>query len=98
MPLGFVGLGRMGSNMVTRLLQGGHSVVAWDVNADAVRAVAGPGARGAAPLAELAGALAPPRGPGARPRSRSSRGRSLRRARCGSWCPPASRPRRQSES
>ena len=61
MPLGFVGLGRMGSNMVTRLLQGGHSVVAWDVNADAVRAVAGAGARGAASLAELAGALAPPR-------------------------------------
>jgi len=61
MQLGFVGLGRMGSNMVTRLLQGGHSVVAWDVNADAVRAVAAAGARGAASLAELAGALAPPR-------------------------------------
>jgi 6-phosphogluconate dehydrogenase len=61
MQLGFVGLGRMGSNMVTRLLQGGHSVVAWDVNADAVRAVAAAGARGAASLAELAGVLAPPR-------------------------------------
>jgi 6-phosphogluconate dehydrogenase len=61
MQLGFVGLGRMGSNMVTRLLQGGHSVVAWDLNADAVRAVAAAGARGAASLAELAGALAPPR-------------------------------------
>ncbi|PYM36412.1 MAG: decarboxylating 6-phosphogluconate dehydrogenase [Candidatus Rokuibacteriota bacterium] len=61
MQLGFVGLGRMGSNMVTRLLQGGHSVVVWDVNADAVRAVAAAGARGAASLAELAGALAPPR-------------------------------------
>jgi 6-phosphogluconate dehydrogenase len=61
MQLGFVGLGRMGSNMVTRLLQGGHSVVAWDVNADAVRAVAAAGARGAGSLAELAGALAPPR-------------------------------------
>ena len=61
MQLGFVGLGRMGSNMVTRLLQGGHSIVTWDVNADAVRAVAGAGARGAASLAELAGALAPPR-------------------------------------
>ena len=61
MQLGFVGLGRMGSNMVTRLLQGGHSVVVWDVNADAVRAVAAAGARGAASLAELAGALAPSR-------------------------------------
>jgi len=61
MQLGFVGLGRMGSSMVTRLLQGGHSVVAWDVNADAVRAVAAAGARGAASLPELAGALAPPR-------------------------------------
>jgi 6-phosphogluconate dehydrogenase len=61
MQIGFIGLGRMGSNMVTRLLEGGHTVVAWDVRADQVRAVASAGARGAASLAELARALVPPR-------------------------------------
>jgi nucleoside-diphosphate-sugar epimerase len=34
MQLGFVGLGRMGLNMVTRLVQGGHHVVAFDRNPD----------------------------------------------------------------
>ena len=35
MELGFVGLGRMGGNMVTRLARGGHRIVAWDRAADA---------------------------------------------------------------
>jgi 6-phosphogluconate dehydrogenase len=61
MQIGFVGLGRMGSNMVTRLLEGHHTVVAWDVRADAVRPVVNAGATGAASLAELTRALAPPR-------------------------------------
>ncbi len=61
MKLGFVGLGRMGSNMVTRLLRGGHSVVAHDVDAEAVRAAASNGARGVATLAELVEALPSPR-------------------------------------
>ena len=61
MELGFVGLGRMGGNMVTRLLQGGHSIVAYDVGAEAVRAVTAKGARSAASLADLVGAMTPPR-------------------------------------
>ena len=61
MKLGFVGLGRMGGNMVTRLLRGGHSVVAHDVDAEAVRAAASHGARGVTTLTELVEALPPPR-------------------------------------
>ena len=38
MQIGFVGLGRMGLNMVTRLVRGGHAVVAYDRSADAVGA------------------------------------------------------------
>ena len=61
MQLGFVGLGRMGGNMVTRLLRGGHEVVAYDRSPDAVRAAAAGGARGAESLEALVRALAPPR-------------------------------------
>ena len=61
MEIGFVGLGRMGGNMVTRLLRGGHAVVAYDRSATAVGAVAAGGARGVGSLAEFAKALAPPR-------------------------------------
>ncbi len=61
MQLGMVGLGRMGANMVRRLLRGGHECVAYDPSADAVRAVAADGARGAQSLRELVAALRPPR-------------------------------------
>ena len=61
MELGMIGLGRMGGNMVQRLLQGGHRVVAYDVRPDAVREVEGQGAVGATSLAELATQLTPPR-------------------------------------
>jgi 6-phosphogluconate dehydrogenase len=61
MEIGFVGLGRMGGNMVTRLAQAGHRIVAYDRSADAVTSAAGQGARGAASLGELVKALAPPR-------------------------------------
>jgi 6-phosphogluconate dehydrogenase len=61
MQLGMIGLGRMGANMVRRLLRAGHECVAFDVNADAVRALAGEGATPAFSLAELAQKLAPPR-------------------------------------
>jgi 6-phosphogluconate dehydrogenase len=61
MDLGFVGLGRMGGNMVTRLQRGGHKVVAYDRSADAVTAAAGSGARGTNSLDDLVNALAPPR-------------------------------------
>jgi len=59
--LGMVGLGRMGANMVLRLMQAGHECVAHDVSADAVKAMADKGAAGASSLAELTGKLAKPR-------------------------------------
>ena len=61
MRIGMVGLGRMGANMVRRLVKGGHECVAYDHTADNVKAVAGFGARGAATPAELVKALPPPR-------------------------------------
>ena len=61
MDIGMIGLGRMGLNMVTRLLRGGHRVVAHDLNADAVRAAGEKGAEGTASLGELVAKLAPPR-------------------------------------
>jgi 6-phosphogluconate dehydrogenase len=61
MQLGMIGLGRMGANMVRRLLRAGHECVAYDHSADAVRAIAGEGARGAPSLRELVTALRPPR-------------------------------------
>ena len=61
MQLGMIGLGRMGGNMVTRLLRAGHQVVAFD-RADAARAAAeAGGAKGAASLDALVAALSPPR-------------------------------------
>jgi 6-phosphogluconate dehydrogenase len=61
MELGFVGLGRMGGNMVTRLAQAGHRIVAYDRSADAVASVQAQGARGVASLGELVKGLSPPR-------------------------------------
>ena len=61
MQIGMVGLGRMGANMTTRLVQGGHAVVAFDLDAEAVRAAVADGAAGADSLAGLVGALPPPR-------------------------------------
>jgi 6-phosphogluconate dehydrogenase len=59
--LGMVGLGRMGANLVRRLMRGGHECVVYDVNPDAVATLAGEGADGAGSLAELAQKLSPPR-------------------------------------
>jgi len=61
MRIGMVGLGRMGANMVRRLLKGGHECVAYDHSAGNVKAVAAFGARGAMSAGELAKALTPPR-------------------------------------
>jgi 6-phosphogluconate dehydrogenase len=61
MQLGFVGLGRMGLNMVTRLTRGGHKVVAFDRSADAVARAVAAGAQGASSLDALVTALTPPR-------------------------------------
>ena len=47
MQLGMIGLGRMGANMVLRLMRAGHDCVVFDVSADAVKGVAGEGATGA---------------------------------------------------
>ena len=56
-----VGLGRMGGSMATRLLDDGHEVVAFDVQADAVDAAVATGAIGAASLEELVSKLEAPR-------------------------------------
>ena len=61
MELGMIGLGRMGANMAQRLLAGGHRVVAYDINADAVEASRGHGAVGASSLSGLLAELTPPR-------------------------------------
>ncbi len=61
MQLGFVGLGRMGLNMVTRLVRGGHQVVAYDRSEEAVARAEAAGARGASSLAALVAALTAPR-------------------------------------
>jgi 6-phosphogluconate dehydrogenase len=61
MQLGFVGLGKMGLNMVKRLIAGGHAVVGHDSSADALRQAEEAGARAASSLDALVGALTPPR-------------------------------------
>ena len=61
MQLGFVGLGRMGLNMVTRLIRGGHQIAAYDRSADAVAHAATAGAQGVSSLEALVATLAPPR-------------------------------------
>ena len=53
MQIGMIGLGRMGANMVRRLLQGGHECVAYDHTAANVKPVAAFGARGVSTAAEL---------------------------------------------
>ena len=61
MQLGLIGLGRMGANMVRRLMQGGHQCVVFDRSATAVRDMVKEKAMGAGSLAELAEKLAKPR-------------------------------------
>jgi 6-phosphogluconate dehydrogenase len=61
MQLAMIGLGRMGGNMVQRLLQGGHQVVVFDRSADAVKAHVAMGAKAAKDLADLIARLSPPR-------------------------------------
>ena len=61
MQLGFVGLGKMGLNMVTRLVRGGHDVVVYDRSADAIARATEASAHGASGLAALVAALKPPR-------------------------------------
>ncbi len=61
MQLGMIGLGRMGANLSRRLMRDGHSVVVYDVNAEAVRSLESEGAVGATTLTEFVATLEPPR-------------------------------------
>ncbi|MEO8636180.1 MAG: phosphogluconate dehydrogenase (NAD(+)-dependent, decarboxylating) [Gemmatimonadales bacterium] len=61
MQVGMIGLGRMGSNLVRRLMRDGHQCVVHDVSAEAVHAMAGEGATAAASLTDFATELTRPR-------------------------------------
>jgi 6-phosphogluconate dehydrogenase len=61
MQVGMIGLGRMGSGMTARLLQGGHQVMVFDRSADAIAAITGKGATGASSLEDLGQKLKAPR-------------------------------------
>jgi 6-phosphogluconate dehydrogenase len=61
MQLGMIGLGRMGGNMVRRLMRGGHQCAVYDRSPEAVAALVKEGATGAVSTAELVAALKKPR-------------------------------------
>ena len=61
MQLGMIGLGRMGANLVRRLMRDGHHCVAYDVNPDAVKALEADGALGSESLADFVAKLDKPR-------------------------------------
>jgi 6-phosphogluconate dehydrogenase len=61
MQLGMIGLGRMGANMVERLMKAGHSCVVYDAHEDAVQASVAKGAKGTTSLPDFIKALSKPR-------------------------------------
>src|SRR4051812_19640338 len=61
MQLAMIGLGRMGGNMVQRLLEGGHKVVVYDRSPDAVAASVAKGAAAAKDLGDVVAKLSAPR-------------------------------------
>ncbi len=61
MQIGMIGLGRMGANMVRRLMRGGHQCVVHDVSAEAVKGMEREGAKGAVSLDDLLAQLSKPR-------------------------------------
>src|SRR6187397_2980171 len=61
MQIGMMGLGRMGANMVRRLLKDGHECVVYDINPASVSALVEAGAIGAASMEEFIGKLTKPR-------------------------------------
>ena len=61
MQLGMIGLGRMGANMVRRLVKRGHICVVYDRNPGAVAELSSQGAQGAASLGDLVKQLSTPR-------------------------------------
>ena len=80
MQLGMIGLGRMGANLVRRLMRDGHECVAYDVSADAVKELAGEGATGATRSRTSCGKLDASRarcGSWCRPRSSTTRSTKL---------------------
>ena len=61
MQLGMIGLGRMGANMVRRLMRGGHECVVFDLNADNVKQLVGEGAKGSDSLEDFISKVSAPR-------------------------------------
>src|SRR5262245_9910822 len=61
MTIGMIGLGRMGGNMVRRLLRGGHQCVVYDLSPDNVAALVADGATGASSYDDLIARLEAPR-------------------------------------
>ncbi|MGW8226374.1 MAG: phosphogluconate dehydrogenase (NAD(+)-dependent, decarboxylating) [Anaerolineales bacterium] len=61
MEIAMIGLGKMGANMTKRLLGGGHRVVAYDINEQAIQAAESAGAEGVRTLEQVAEKLEPPR-------------------------------------
>jgi 6-phosphogluconate dehydrogenase len=61
MQIGMIGLGRMGSNMVRRLMRAGHSLVVFDRSSNAVHSLVTEGATGATSLADFVARLSTPR-------------------------------------
>jgi 6-phosphogluconate dehydrogenase len=61
MQFGMIGLGRMGANMVRRLIRAGHQAIVFDRSADAVQSLVGEGAAGAESLEDLVSQLSAPR-------------------------------------
>ena len=61
MGIAMVGLGKMGANMATRLIRGGHRVVVYDINEPAIQSLEAAGADGARTLAEIGEKLNTPR-------------------------------------
>src|SRR5579859_1199069 len=61
MQLGMIGLGRMGANMVRRLMKGGHTCSVFDLDAARVKELSEAGAHGASSLEDLIQSLAKPR-------------------------------------
>src|SRR5258706_6754574 len=61
MQIGMIGLGRMGGNMVRRLLRGGHECVVYDLNPSAVAELVADGSAGSGTLDEFVARLRPPR-------------------------------------
>jgi 6-phosphogluconate dehydrogenase len=61
MQIGLIGLGRMGANMVKRLMKGGHDAVVFDLSEKAVAELTGAGATGSSSIEDFIGKLSTPR-------------------------------------